>query len=83
MTKLIELGGDPACRDNEGRSCLHLAANNDSPSAVRILLQYKVRELQSYTFRNNLASCISLKLFTLQCYVKSNQLELLCSRAHI
>ena len=45
MTKLIELGGDPACGDNEGRSCLHLAANNDSPSAVRILLQYKVREL--------------------------------------
>ena len=43
MTKLIELGGDPACGDNEGRSCLHLAANNDSPSAVRILLQYKVR----------------------------------------
>ena len=43
MAKLIELGGDPACGDNEGRSCLHLAANNDSPSAVRILLQYKVR----------------------------------------
>ena len=45
MTKLIELGGDPACRDNDGRSCLHLAANNDSASAVRILLQYKVSEL--------------------------------------
>ena len=43
MTRLIELGGDPACGDNEGRSCLHLAANNDSASAVRILLQYKVR----------------------------------------
>ena len=45
MTKLIELGGDPACRDNEGRSCLHLAANNDSVSAVRILLQHKVSEV--------------------------------------
>ena len=45
MAKLIELGGDPACGDNEGRSCLHLAANNDSPSAVRILLQYKVSQI--------------------------------------
>ena len=43
MSKLIELGGEPACRDNEGRSCLHLAANNDSASAARILLQHKVR----------------------------------------
>ena len=42
MTKLIELGGDPSCRDNEGRSCLHLAANNDSASAARILIQNKV-----------------------------------------
>ena len=38
-----KLGGDPSCRDNEGRSCLHLAANNDSASAARILIQHKVR----------------------------------------
>ena len=43
MSRLIELGGDPSCRDNEGRSCLHLAANNDSASAARILIQHKVR----------------------------------------
>ena len=43
MSRLIELGGDPSCRDNEGRSCLHLAANNDSISAARILIQHKVR----------------------------------------
>ena len=49
MSKLIELGGEPACRDNEGRSCLHLAANNDSASAARILLQHKVRRGSIHT----------------------------------
>ena len=49
MSKLIELGGEPACRDNEGRSCLHLAANNDSASAARILLQHKVRRGNIHT----------------------------------
>ena len=54
MTKLIELGGDPACRDNEGRSCLHLAANNDSVSAVRILLQHKVSEVIIFSDDNDM-----------------------------
>ena len=44
MSKLIELGGEPSCRDTEGRTCLHLAANNDSVTAVRILIQHKVRK---------------------------------------
>ena len=53
MAKLIELGGDPACGDNEGRSCLHLAANNDSASAVRILLQYKVSQISLDCYGHN------------------------------
>ena len=56
MTRLIELGGDPACGDNEGRSCLHLAANNDSASAVRILLQYKVRNISHDIINHDILS---------------------------
>lgn len=48
MKKLLELGADPRCKDNEGRTCLHLAANNDSVEAVEILIKHKVRKhLQS------------------------------------
>ena len=42
MTKLLELGADPKCKDGEGRTCLHLAANNDSSAAVEILMKEKV-----------------------------------------
>ena len=42
MTKMLELGADPKCKDGEGRTCLHLAANNDSSAAVEILMKEKV-----------------------------------------
>ena len=42
MAKLLQMGADPQCRDAEGRTCLHLAANNDSVAAVEILLDHKV-----------------------------------------
>ena len=44
MRRLLELGADPACQDNEGRTCLHLAANNDSVEAVQILISHKVKQ---------------------------------------
>ena len=42
MTKMLEMGADPKCKDGEGRTCLHLAANNDSTAAVEILMKEKV-----------------------------------------
>ena len=43
MTSLLQLGADPVTRDHEWRTCLHLAANNDSTLAVKLLLEHKVR----------------------------------------
>lgn len=54
MTKMLELGADPKCKDGEGRTCLHLAANNDSSAAVEILMKEKVC-LWSRFFRDRYA----------------------------
>ena len=42
MARLLEMGADPRCQDGEGRTCLHLAANNDSRAAAEILIKMKV-----------------------------------------
>jgi ankyrin repeat protein len=42
MTITLQMGADPNARDHEWRTCLHLAANNDSVPAVKLLLEYKV-----------------------------------------
>ena len=42
MTSLLRMGADPVTRDHEWRTCLHLAANNDSILAVKLLLEHKV-----------------------------------------
>ena len=48
MTILLEMGADPNARDHEWRTCLHLAANNDSVPAVKLLLKYKVNYLSYF-----------------------------------
>ena len=47
MARLLEMGADPRCQDGEGRTCLHLAANNDSRAAAEILIKMKVGPRQS------------------------------------
>ena len=42
MARLLEMGAAPRCQDGEGRTCLHLAANNDSRAAAEILIKMKV-----------------------------------------
>ena len=42
MSTLLSMGAEPTARDQEGRTCLHLAANNDSVPAVKLLLENKV-----------------------------------------
>ena len=47
MARLLEMGADPRCQDGEGRTCLHLAANNDSRAAAEILIKMKVSPRRS------------------------------------
>jgi ankyrin repeat protein len=43
LALLLACGASPAlARDHEGRTCLHLAASNDSVAAVTALLECKV-----------------------------------------